>query len=295
MPKYFYILFFLVFTTSWSQELNCSVVVNAQQTGNENVQVFKTLERQLKEFVNNTQWTNKSFKSQERIDCTMVINVTDYDTDRFQATLQVQASRPVFGSTYGTPTYNFNDKDFGFQYLEFQNFVYNPTQFESNLISVLSFHVYMILGLDADTFSPNGGDEYFQQAQTILNYSQQNNAKGWKLEDGRQTRFILIDNILSPTFRDFRAASYSYHREGMDQMNTNPKEAKQTISNAIMSLQKINSSRPNSFLFRVFFDTKSDEIQQIFSGGPSVNVSDMKSLLSKIAPMHASKWRDIKF
>ena len=192
-------------------------------------------------------------------------------------------------------TYNFNDKDFGFQYLEFQNFVYNPTQFESNLISVLSFHVYMILGLDADTFSLNGGDEYFQQAQTILNYSQQNNAKGWKLEDGRQTRFILIDNILSPTFRDFRAASYSYHREGMDQMNTNPKEAKQTISNAIMSLQKINSSRPNSFLFRVFFDTKSDEIQQIFSGGPSVNVSDMKSLLSKIAPMHASKWRDIKF
>jgi hypothetical protein len=295
MSKYFYILFFLVFTTSWSQELNCSVVVNAQQTGNENVQVFKTLERQLKEFVNNTQWTNKSFKSQERIDCTMVINITDYDTDRFQATLQVQASRPVFGSTYGTPTYNFNDKDFGFQYLEFQNFVYNPTQFESNLISVLSFHVYMILGLDADTFSPNGGDEYFQQAQTILNYSQQNNAKGWKLEDGRQTRFILIDNILSPTFRDFRAASYSYHREGMDQMNTNPKEAKQTISNAIMSLQKINSSRPNSFLFRVFFDTKSDEIQQIFSGGPSVNVSDMKSLLSKIAPMHASKWRDIKF
>ena len=295
MSKYFYILFFLVFTTSWSQELNCSVVVNAQQTGNENVQVFKTLERQLKEFVNNTQWTNKSFKSQERIDCTMVINITDYDTDRFQATLQVQASRPVFGSTYGTPTYNFNDKDFGFQYLEFQNFVYNPTQFESNLISVLSFHVYMILGLDADTFSPNGGDEYFQQAQTILNYSQQNNAKGWKLEDGRQTRFILIDNILSPTFRDFRAASYSYHREGMDQMNPNPKEAKQTISNAIMSLQKINSSRPNSFLFRVFFDTKSDEIQQIFSGGPSVNVSDMKSLLSKIAPMHASKWRDIKF
>jgi hypothetical protein len=225
----------------------------------------------------------------------MVINITDYDTDRFQATLQVQASRPVFGSSYGSPTYNFNDKDFGFEYLEFQNFVYNPTQFESNLISVLSFHVYMILGLDADTFSPNGGDEYFQQAQTILNYSQQNNAKGWKLEDGRQTRFVLIDNILSPTFGDFRNTAYTYHREGLDVMNTNPKEAKQTISKSIMSLQKINSIRPNSFLFRVFFDAKSDEIQQVFSGGPSVNVSDMVSVLSKIAPMHASKWRDIKF
>jgi hypothetical protein len=295
MHKYLYILFFLIFKIALTQELNCNVVVNAQQTGNENVQVFKTLERQLKEFVNNTQWTNTSYKTQERVDCTMVINITDYDTDRFQATLQVQSSRPVFGSSYGSPTYNFNDKDFGFQYLEFQNFVYNPTQFESNLISVVSFHVYMILGLDADTFSPNGGDEYFQQAQTILNYSQQNNAKGWKLEDGRQTRFVLIDNILSPTFSDFRNASYTYHREGMDTMNTNPKEAKQTISNAIMSLQKINSSRPNSFLFRVFFDTKSDEIQQIFSGGPSVNISEMVSLLSKIAPMHASKWRDIKY
>ncbi|MEM5566444.1 DUF4835 family protein [Psychroserpens sp. AS72] len=295
MHKYLYILLILVVTMSWSQELNCNVVVNAQQTGNENVQVFKTLERQLKEFVNNTQWTNKSYKNQERIDCSMVVTITDYDTDRFQASLQIQSSRPVFGSTYGSPTYNFNDKDFSFQYLEFQNFVYNPTQFESNLISVLSFHVYMILGIDADTFSPNGGDEYYQQAQTILNYSQQNNAKGWSLQDGRQTRFILIDNMLSPTFEDFRNVLYSYHREGMDQMSANPKAAKSTIVESIQLLQKMNSKRPNSFLMRVFFDTKSDEIEQIFSGGPTVNVSDLISTLTKIAPMHSSKWRNINF
>ncbi|MGK0322441.1 MAG: hypothetical protein ACJARX_000115 [Psychroserpens sp.] len=271
------------------------MVVNAQLTGNENVQVFTTLERQLTEFVNSTQWTKKSFKNQERIDCTMVVTITEYDSDRFQASLQIQSSRPVFGSSYGTPTYNFNDKDFGFQYLEFQNFVYNPTQFESNLISVLSFHIYMILGLDADTFSLNGGDEYFEQAQTILNYSQQNNAKGWKLGDGRQTRFILIDNLLSPTFEEYREVLYSYHREGMDQMNTSPKEAKQVIAESILKLQSLNNKRPNSFLMRVFFDTKSDEIQQIFSGGPSVKVSDLISTLTKIAPMHASKWRDINF
>ncbi|MFT4611131.1 MAG: hypothetical protein ACJA1H_002242 [Glaciecola sp.] len=295
MHKYIYILLILAVTTSWSQELNCNVVVNAQQTGNENVQVFKTLERQLKEFVNNTQWTNKSYKSQERIDCSMVVTITNYDTDRFRASLQVQASRPVFGSTYGSPTYNFNDKDFAFQYLEFQNFVFNPTQFESNLISVLSFHIYMILGLDAETFSPNGGEKHFEQAQTILNYSQQNNAKGWKLEDGRQSRFVLIDNILSPTFKEFRSVLYSYHRDGMDQMNSNPKAAKTAIVESIQLLQKMNNRRPNSFLMRVFFDTKSDEIEQIFSGGPTVNVSDLKSTLSKIAPMHASKWRNINF
>ncbi|MFD2918013.1 type IX secretion system protein PorD [Psychroserpens luteus] len=295
MHKYLYILLILVITTSWSQELNCNVVVNAQQTGNENVQVFKTLERQLKEFVNNTQWTNKSYKNQERIDCSMVVTITGYDTDRFQASFQIQASRPVFGSTYGSPTYNYNDKDFDFQYLEFQNFVYNPTQFESNLISVLSFHVYMILGLDADTFSPNGGEEYFKQAQTILNYSQQNSAKGWQLSDGRQTRFVLIDNILSPTYKEFRNVLYTYHRDGMDQMSTSPKIAKSAIVESVKMLQTLNNKRPNSFLMRVFFDTKADEIEQVFSGGPNVNVSDLISTLSKIAPMHSSKWRNINF
>nr|WP_321236564.1 DUF4835 family protein [uncultured Psychroserpens sp.] len=295
MRNYIYILLLLISTASWSQELNCNVVVNAQKTGNENVQVFKTLERQLREFVNNTQWTNKSYKNQERIDCGMIVTIDDYDTDRFKATLQIQSSRPVFGSTYGTPIYNFNDKDFNFQYLEFQNFVYNPTQFESNLVSVISFHIYMMLGLDADTFSQNGGDEYFKQAQTILNYSQQNNALGWNLADGQQTRFVLIDNILSPTFKEFRNVLYDYHRNGLDEMSGDSKKGKQAIAESMKGLQSMNNRRPNSFLMRVFFDAKSDEIKDIFSGGPSVNVSDLIATLTKIAPMHSSKWRDIKF
>ncbi|WP_204345437.1 DUF4835 family protein [Psychroserpens algicola] len=295
MRNYIGLLLVLMSTLSWSQELNCNVVVNARQTGNENVQVFKTLERQLREFVNNTQWTNKSYKNQERIDCGMVITINNYDTDRFEATLQVQSSRPVYGSTYGTPIYNFNDKDFNFQYLEFQNFVFNPTQFESNLVSVIAFHIYMVLGLDADSFAPEGGSEYFKQAQTIVNYSQQNNAKGWKLEDGQQTRFVLIDNIMSPTFKEFRDVMYSYHRLGLDEMSNSAKEGKQNVSKTILQLQSMNSRRPNSFLMRVFFDAKSDEIKDIFSGGPSVNVADLVTTLTKIAPMHSSKWRDIKF
>ena len=163
-----------------SQELNCDLVVNAQLTGNENVQVFKTLEKQLSEFVNNTQWTNRSFSSQERINCSMVININSYDGDVFQATIQVSSSRPVHNSTYSSPVYNFNDKDFNFRYLEYQNMIYNPNQFESNLISVIAFHIYMILGMDADTFALKGGEEYFQQARTIVGFSQQNNATGWE-------------------------------------------------------------------------------------------------------------------
>jgi len=296
MPKLSFILVvFCAIIGSHAQELSCNVVVNAQQTGNENVQVFKTLERQITEFVNNQQWTNQNYKPQERINCSMVITVQDYNQDSFQATLQVQSSRPVFGSSYTTPVYNFNDRNFSFKYLEFQNMVFNPTQFESNLISVLAFHIYMMLGLDADTFESGGGLEHYKQAQTILNYSQQGNFKGWKLEDGQQTRFILIDNILSPTFKEFRDTMYTSHREGLDLMATDTTQGKQAILDAVSNLQKMNSRRPNSFLMRVFFDAKANEIEEIFSGGPNVNIADFKSTLTKIAPMHAAKWRNITF
>lgn len=289
------IFLLLIFSEAIAQELNCSVVVNAQQTGNENVQVFKTLEKQLTEFVNNTTWTNKSFKPQERINCSMVINIQNYGSDLFQATLQIQSSRPVFNSSYSTPVYNFNDRDFTFQYLEFQNLVYNPNQYESNLISVITFHVYMILGMDAETFQFQGGNDYFNQAQNILNYSQQENYKGWKLADGNQTRFTLIDNILSPTFEEFRTAMYVYHLKGLDEMSNNAKKGKTQISDAIQELSAMNSRRPNSFLMRVFFDAKADEIEEIFTDGPSVDIDDLVSILTKIAPTYASKWRNISF
>jgi hypothetical protein len=296
MRSSIFIIALLFASQAFSQELNCNVVVNAQQTGDENIQVFKTLERQLKEFINNTQWTNKTYKSQEKIECSMNIIITDYNSDSFEASIQVQSSRPIFNSTYSSPIYNFNDKNFSFQYLEFQNLLYNANQYESNLISVLAFHVYMILGLDADTFSPNGGDEYFQQAQIITNYSQQGNAfKGWKLEDGLQTRFTLIDNLLSPTYKEFRNVMYDYHINGLDVMADNPKSGKEKIASLFSELNTMNQRRPNSFLLRVFFDAKGDEIADIFSGGPSVNVTSVIDVLNKIAPTYSSKWRDISF
>lgn len=295
MRNLLFLLAFLCTTLTFSQELNCTVNVIAQQTGNENNVVFRTLEKQLTEFINNTKWTNKNFGLQERINCSMVINVREYNNDLFSASLQVSSSRPVYNSTYSTPVYNYNDKDFNFQYLEFQNLVYNPQQFESNLISVLAFQVYMILGMDADSFELNGGNEYFEQAQTIANYSQQLNGQGWKLEDGLQSRFALIDNLMSPTFGEMRTAMYNYHIAGLDLMNENPKKGKTEVIAAIDELQKVHKKRPNSYLMRVFFDAKADEITDILSGGPSVNISDAVGILNNIAPMHSQKWRNIKF
>lgn len=289
------LLIFCLTINGFSQELNCNVVVNAQQTGNENFPIFKTLEKQLKEFVNNTKWTNKTFKAQERIDCNMVINVLNYSGEAFEASIQIQSSRPVFGSSFSTPIYNFNDKDFNFRYLEFQNLIFNSTQFESNLVSVLAFHIYMVLALDADSYSEKGGDEYYKQAQTIVNYSQQGNFKGWKLEDGLQSRFALIDNVLSPTFKEYRAVMYNYHRNGLDVMSDNTKQGKDEIASSLKQFQTMNSRRPNSFLLRTFFDAKADEIEQIFTDGPSVNIASVKETLQKVAPMHSGKWQNIKY
>jgi hypothetical protein len=295
MRNSLFVLSLLFFFSGYSQELNCEVVVNAQQTGNENVQVFKTLENQLNEFVNNTQWTNKTFGAQERINCNMIISITDYDSDVFQASIQIGSSRPIFNSSYSSPVYNFNDRDFTFQYLEFQNFNYNPTQFESNLVSVITYHIYMILAMDADTFALNGGDEYYRHARTILNYSQQSNFKGWKPEDGLQSRFSLIDNIMSPTYQEFRNVLYSYHIEGLDSMNQNPKKGKSEIASALLQLEDLNNRRPNSFIVRVLFDAKAEEIVDIFSDGPSVDIVDLVSVLTKVAPTHANKWRNIDY
>jgi len=297
MRKFLFLLLslFFFYNTMYSQELKGAVVVNAQSIGNANAQIFKTLEKQLTEFITDTKWTNQLYEPQEKIDCNMVIIINQFDSDRFEASIQVQSSRPVFGSSYSTPIYNINDKNFNFTYLEFQNIIFNPNQFESNLVSVIAFHVYMILGLDADSFELNGGEEHFKQAERIMNFSQQDGGKGWKLEDGLQSRFALIDNILSPTFKEYRDVMYSYHREGLDVMSDNVKQGKEQIATSVKKFQTMNSRRPNSFLLRTFFDAKADEIQQIFSGGPNVNIASLKEALQKVAPMHSSKWQNITF
>lgn len=296
MSKFYTLILLLFLGDLFAQELNCNLVVNAEQTGNENVQVFKTLENQLSEFINTTKWTNKEFNNFERIDCSMVITVLGYSTDSFQATIQVQSARPVFNSSYNTSVYNFNDKDFNFQYLEYQNLNFNPTQFESNLISVLAFHVYIILGMDADTFQLNGGQEYYQKAMDIANYSQRGNISGWEPpRGGDQTRRALIDQIMSRTYSEYRSVMYEYHRLGLDTMASNTKNGKEVIATSLKSFQNIYRRRPNSFIVRVFFDAKVDEIAEIFSSGPQVKISDLVDNLNKIAPIHSNEWNKIKF
>ena len=293
------ILFFLIAATSVlsapAQELNCTVFIDAEQTGQPNLQIFKTLETQLREFVNNTKWTDREYKNQERIDCNMSLVITSYDGDTFSGTLQIQSSRPTFASTYDTPVYNYFDKQVSFNYKEYEPLTFNINSFSSNLVSVVAFHVYTVIGLDADTFAPNGGAPYFEISKQITNTAASSPYSGWKATDGNQSRYRYNDALLSSVYKEFHDAMYQYHREGMDQMATDQKAAKEEIAGAINLLRGINDRRPNSFLVRTFFDAKSDEIQAIFSGGPQVDIAKLVENLNRLAPTKRSNWTEIRY
>jgi len=290
------ICLFIVFSgVAQAQELNCTVQVNSVQVTKTNQQIFGTLEKALNEFVNKTKWTDQTFKQKERIDCSMFITVSSYSNDQFVATLQVQSSRPVFNSNYSSPVFNFNDKDFGFKYVEFEVLFYDPNSFASNLVSVVAYYCNIILGLDADTFSPLGGTKYFAAAQEVVNLSQQSNYKGWSQSDGNQNRFFLVTDLLSTTFSPLREASYVYHYEALDNMSENVKIGKDKIKTAIMSLEKVYAVRPNAFVTRVFFDAKAEEIQSIFSGGPNMEIAELIDRLNRFSPLNSNKWATIRF
>jgi hypothetical protein len=261
---------------------------------NPNQQVFKTLQSSLTDFVNKTDWTGQVLKQNERINCSIFITLLSGTTEDFSGTIQIQSSRPVFDSSFATPIFNFNDKDFSFRYTEFENLVYNPNSFDSNLVSIISFYCNIMLGLDADSFIEQSGTPYFEYAQNIATVAQQGGYKGWAQADGNQNRFFLINDLLSPTFREIRASSFNYNT-ALDGMSKDLKNSKENLKSALLGLNKAHSLRPNSFLMRLFFDAKSDEIVSIFSGGPSLSITDLVDNLNKVSPMNSSKWSSIKY
>lgn len=280
--------------TAQAQELNCTVTVNADRVTDANTQIFRTLETSLNEFMNSTRWTSRNFSRNERIDCSIYINVSAYDSNSFSATMQVQSSRPVYNSTYQSPILNFNDKDISFRYLENETLQYNPNAFTSNLIALMAYYANIIIGMDADTFELNSGTPYYQAAQNMVGLAQGSGYRGWGQQDGNQNRFFLITDLLSNTFSPFRQALYDYHRQALDVMSENSKAGKEKALDAIKTLAEVNKVRPNAFLTRIFFDAKSDEIVSIFSDGPMVTITGLVDTLNRISPLNSSKWSNIK-
>ena len=279
---------------TYGQELNAQFVVNADLVNQTNQQIFETLERSLNEFINSQSWSNQDFFPQEKITCSFVLNLSSYNASKFEGTLQIQSQRTIFDSNYDSPLLNFLDKDISFTYQEFQPLFFSPASFESNLVSLISFYAYIIMGINADSLRFKGGDPYFEQAQRIVNLSQQSGALGWKQNDSNRNRFWLSDTMRSNTFREYRETLYTYHRKGLDLMTEKPSEAKKNIISALLPLENLYDRRPNAMLLQMFFDAKADEIVNLFSDGPEVDFDRASKMLKKIAPFYQPQWKQIK-
>ncbi|MFP3596339.1 DUF4835 family protein [Chryseobacterium sp. SIMBA_029] len=294
-------LFFLLFlyNLSFSQELLATVQVNSQQLGGSNQQAYKALEKSLRDFINNTSWTGKKLQNFEKIKCGFSIVISEKVDNKYKGTIVIQAVRPVYNTTYESPLINLQDQRFGFEYVENENLIFNERQFSGkNLIDVISFYVYVILGYDADSFQSMGGAQWFSKAQQIAQNSQNRNYEGWDVVKEPRSRSLLINEIINPNWSQLRATMYTYHRAGLDNLfNQDQTSAKKVIFDALMQLKMYENSFQQAYYFNLFMDNKSDEIFNVFNSGNNggIIIGDLKQLMTTLSPKNTenkwSKWK----
>ena len=275
----------VVSTTGRAQELNCTVTVIAPQISNVDVSRFDALEDGIREFMNGRRWTNDNFEFEERIECTLQLTVSEaIGSTTFKGSMQVQSSRPVFNSDYNTPVLLVNDGDIQFEWLDNSTILFNPGQHRDNLSSLLAYYAYIILGMDYDTFSLEGGTPHFLQAQAIVANAQNAGERGWKASQSKQNRYWLVENHLSQTFRPVRICLYNYHRKGLDVLFQDVEGGRLTIAESLIDMRSTNRIRPGSYNIQVFFLSKSDEIINIFSPAPDAERGRLLPILKQLDP-----------
>jgi hypothetical protein len=279
-----------------AQELNCRVTVNATPAAQQVIdkRVFQSLQKQVYEFMNNTQWTTDQFKRDEKIDCNLLINVTKVNPpDEFEATITVQSERPIFNSSYKSVMLNYQDNDFTFRYLEYQQFLYSENSFLSNLTSVLAYYAYVIIAMDYDSYALKGGTPYWTKAQSLVQFAQNAPEKGWRSSDGFRNRYWLVENILNPVFEPMRECNYNWHMKGMDIMYDQLDNGRTAILDCLDLLQKVHKARPASFNMQVFFSAKAQEIVNIFSEALPADKNRAINVLNQIDATNQNKYAKI--
>lgn len=298
MKKMLFLFFALATVGVQAQELTFSVKINTLKLQTVDPKVFATLEQAVAEFLNNQKWTEDVFETKERINCNLVLTIQEeLSPTSFKADLAIQASRPVYGSTYETRMLNHLDKEVTFSYEQFQPLIYSKNVFNDNLSSILAFYVYIILGMDYDSFSLFGGDEHYQTAQEILNTVPQNvasSAAGWRSVEGNRNRYWIMENILSPRVRPLRQGLYEYHRQGLDMMANDVNTGRAILLQALEEVDKVNQSYPNSMIVQMFSNAKSDEIVEIFKRGTRQEQDRVVQIMTKVDATNASKYRNIR-
>jgi hypothetical protein len=285
---------FFTMTVTLAQELNCMVSVISPRIQLSDKRVFITLQTSIMEFINNTRWTSDKYKNEEKIECSMQIEIVErVGSDEFKASIQVSSRRPVYGTSYNSPLLNYKDDDFNFRYVEYQPFEYNDGQVNPNLVMVLAYYAYTIIGFDYDSYSPLGGGPYFAKAQAIVANSANAAEPGWKAFEGLRNRFWLMENINNPIYKPIRQFYYDFHRKGLDMMSKKRDESVRLIGSSLEKLRRVHNDKPLSVFMKTLFDAKVDEMVNLFKDAPNDVKTVAKETLSTIDPINTSKYQKI--
>lgn len=288
------LLLFLFVDTPLAQELRCNVSISSQKIQGANQNLFRTMQSDIYEFMNNRKWTEHVYSYDEKIRCNIMIRLDEQiSADEFRGSIQVQLTRPVFNSSYETTVLNIKDNDFRCRYVEFQPLEFNETSNRDNLTNILAYYAYVIIGFDYDSFSQEGGTPYFEKAQAIVNNSQNAPEKGWKSFESERNRYWLMENILNKSYSDYRKCMYSYHRNGLDLMNEKIEEGRANIAESLRDLQKVFRRRPSTYILQMFFDSKADELVNIFSKTFPDERNRVMTILNEIDPSNGNKYEKI--
>ena len=295
------IILLAAFNVAGAQELKANItVVSSQVSNNTNQNVFRTLQTALNNFINNRKWTSDTYQPNEKIECNFLFNLQSTgDLNVYNASLTIQAARPVFNTSYVSPIINFKDENIIFKYVEFQVMEFNENRVSgsdaltSNLTAIIAYYVNMILAFDYDSFSLRGGDTYFQKAQNIVNNAPDGRGiSGWKAFDGSRNRYWLVENMLNSRYTIMHDVYYNYYRLGMDKLYEDEIGARVEMMNVLNLLNNFSSDNPNKMISQFFFQGKSTELIKIFSKAPQQDKARASELLQKMDITNAGKYKD---
>lgn len=280
--------------TSFSQEINCSVQVSARQIEGTDRDAFKELQQALYEFINNTSWTNYDYKLEERLECTILLTLSErISSDQYRGKLNLVLRRPVYKTNYNSTMFNYIDTDVEFTYAEGEPLIFAENTFSSNLTSMIAYYIYVFLGIDGDSFALLGGTPYFEKAQTVVQDAQNTGEPGWKAFENMKNRYWLTENLMNPQYRKIRESIYEYHRKGLDVMYDNVESGRNNIAESLKLLQQANRAKPGSFILRLYLDSKRDEIIKIFGEGSPNTKAEVVNIMKEIDPANGDKYSAI--
>ncbi len=279
-----------------AQELNCNVEVNSDKVSNANKEIFTTLQQAIADYMNTNKWTDAQFGANEKIECKLFLTISTYNdgTNRMTGDLQVQSTRPVYNSSYTTTIINFKDTKIDFAYQENQPLVFSEQDMQDNLTAILNFYAYMILAMDFDTFSPQGGTPYYEKAANVVRMAQSSGETGWKAFEDTKNRSAVLSAFTDKSTSGIRDVLYQYHRQGLDQMVVSVDKGRATITQAIATLKKVYDVAPMSVCLSMFKDAKLDELVNIYSKANATEKQTVYEYLYPLYPTETTRLNKIK-